>query len=51
MVEGHSVHRVAVGHAKRLVGRAWKVTSPNKRCSEWVHKIDGRTMSRIEAIG
>ena len=31
MVEGHSVHRVAVAHRQRLVGKSFKATSPNGR--------------------
>jgi formamidopyrimidine-DNA glycosylase len=51
MVEGHSVHRVAVGHAKRLCGRRFKATSPNGRFADGAKLINGREFSRIEAIG
>ena len=51
MVEGHSVHRIAVQHTRRLVGRRFRATSPNGRFAEGARLIDGRTFSRIEAIG
>lgn len=51
MVEGHSVHRLAVSHTKRLAGRAFKATSPNKRFTDGARAIDGRTLSRMEAVG
>jgi formamidopyrimidine-DNA glycosylase len=51
MVEGHSVHRLAVSHTKRLVGRAFKATSPNKRFTDGARAIDGRTLCRMEAVG
>lgn len=51
MVEGHSVHRIATQHTRRLVGRAYRATSPNGRFAEGAKLIDGRTFSRCEAIG
>lgn len=51
MVEGHSVHRIAVSHGKRLVGRTYKAASPNGRFAGGAALINGRQFSRIEAIG
>ena len=51
MVEGHSVHRIAVAHGTRLVGRKFRAVSPNGRFSDGARLIDGREFSRIEAIG
>ena len=51
MVEGHSVHRIATQHTRRLVGRAYRATSPNGRFAEGAQLINGRTFSRCEAIG
>ena len=51
MVEGHSCHRIAISHGKRLVGRKFRAASPNGRFAEGAKLIDGREFSRIEAIG
>ena len=51
MVEGHSVHRIAAQHRARLVGKAFSARSPNGRFTEGARRIDGRKMSRIEALG
>ena len=51
MVEGHSVHRVAALHRKRLVGKTFTAWSPNKRFSEGANAINGKKFSRIEAVG
>lgn len=51
MVEGHSVHRVASLHRKRLVGRTFHATSPNGRFVEGAQAIHGKTFQRIEAVG
>ena len=51
MVEGHSVHRIAVSHARRLVGKRVRACSPNGRFVDGAHGIDGSTLSRMEAIG
>jgi formamidopyrimidine-DNA glycosylase len=51
MVEGHSVHRLAAAHTARLVGRAFKATSPNGRFTDGARAINNRSMSRIEAVG
>lgn len=51
MVEGHSVHRVAAQHRKRLVGKKFVATSPNGRFAEGARAISGKTFDRIEAVG
>ena len=51
MVEGHSVHRVAALHTQRLVGKKFKAWSPNGRFTDGAHAINGKTFSRIEAVG
>jgi len=51
MVEGHSVHRVANLHRKRLVGKSFFAWSPNGRFTEGADLINGKMFSRIEAVG
>ena len=51
MVEGHSVHRVASMHRKRLVGKSFFAWSPNGRFAEGANAINGKVFSRIEAVG
>ena len=51
MVEGHSVHRIASRFRTTLVGRKFKATSPNARFMEGADAINGRTLSRMEAVG
>ena len=51
MVEGHSVHRVAASHTKRLCGKVFKATSPNGRFTDGAKAISGRKFARIEAVG
>lgn len=51
MVEGHSVHRIAIQHTRRLCGRTYKASSPNGRFADGARLINGRSFSRIEAIG
>eukprot|EP00966_Prymnesium_polylepis_P014175 327282-Prymnesium_polylepis.1 len=51
MVEGHSVHRIAASHTRRLVGMRFKAISPNGRFTEGASQINGRELRRIEAIG
>lgn len=51
MVEGHSVHRVAAMHRKRLVGKKFTASSPNGRFKEGADLINNKTFFRIEAVG
>jgi len=51
MVEGHSVHRVASLHRKRLIGKSFFAWSPNGRFTEGANAINGKVFSGIEAVG
>eukprot|EP00211_Chloroparvula_japonica_P006323 CAMPEP_0119145214 /NCGR_PEP_ID=MMETSP1310-20130426/37184_1 /TAXON_ID=464262 /ORGANISM="Genus nov. species nov., Strain RCC2339" /LENGTH=417 /DNA_ID=CAMNT_0007137013 /DNA_START=201 /DNA_END=1454 /DNA_ORIENTATION=+ len=51
MVEGHQVHRVAVLHAKKLLQKKFKATSPNGRFTEGAKLIDNQPLRRVEAVG
>mmetsp|Transcript_112968 Transcript_112968/g.319499 ORF Transcript_112968/g.319499 Transcript_112968/m.319499 type:complete len:446 (-) Transcript_112968:93-1430(-) len=51
MVEGHSCHRVATQHRKRLVGRRFQATSPNGRFVDGASAIEGLELRRIEVHG
>lgn len=51
MVEGHSVHRIASRFRTTLVGRKFAATSPNSRFVDGASVIDGRLLSRMEAVG
>ena len=51
MVEGHGVHRVAIAHAKRLLGKKFAATSPNGRFAAGAAAIHKKVLSRIEAVG
>ena len=45
------MHRVAASHAKKLVGRIFRASSPNGRFTVGAKAIDGRRFERIEAVG
>ena len=51
MVEGHSVHRVAHAHRRRLCGKRFVATSPNGRFAAGAAAISGAVFFSIEAIG
>jgi len=51
MVEGHSVHRIASRFRSNLVGRKFAASSPNGRFADGAAAIDGRVLSRMEAVG
>lgn len=51
MVEGHSCHRLAFQHRKRLVGRRFQASSPNGRFSDGAAAIEGKVLLRIEVHG
>lgn len=51
MVEGHGVHRVAERHKEILLGRRFKAYSPNGRFKAGAKTINGKMLTRIEAIG
>ena len=51
MVEGHSVHRIASRFRSSLVGKKFAATSPNGRFVDGARAIDGKVLSRMEAVG
>ena len=51
MVEGHSVHRIASRFRSQLVGRKFNASSPNGRFTQGATEIDGKVLSRMEAVG
>eukprot|EP00574_Skeletonema_japonicum_P000929 CAMPEP_0201741580 /NCGR_PEP_ID=MMETSP0593-20130828/46887_1 /ASSEMBLY_ACC=CAM_ASM_000672 /TAXON_ID=267983 /ORGANISM="Skeletonema japonicum, Strain CCMP2506" /LENGTH=457 /DNA_ID=CAMNT_0048235919 /DNA_START=26 /DNA_END=1396 /DNA_ORIENTATION=- len=51
MVEGHSVHRIASRFRTSLIGKQFSATSPNGRFVEGARAIDGKVLSRMEAVG
>ena len=51
MVEGHSVHRIASRFRSQIVGRKFMATSPNGRFTQGATEIDGKVLSRMEAVG
>jgi endonuclease-8 len=48
--EGHTIHRLALDHSDRFVGRTVTVTSPQDRfaAASW---LDGQVMTDVEAYG
>jgi hypothetical protein len=51
MVEGHAVQRLASAHRAALLRRAFRADSPNGRFADGAAAIDGRVLSRVEAVG
>lgn len=51
MVEGHGVHRTASAARKKLKGKRFKASSPNGRFTEGAKAVDGKNLTRVEAIG
>jgi endonuclease-8 len=51
MPEGHTIHRIARDHAKLLVGRPIRVSSPQGRFSADAERVDGAVLDRIEPYG
>lgn len=51
MVEGHSVHRIASRFRSQLVGRKFTATSPNGRFTHGAAEINGKVLTRMEAVG
>jgi formamidopyrimidine-DNA glycosylase len=51
MVEGHSVHRIASRFRSQLVGKRFTASSPNGRFTDGARAIDGKYLSRMEAVG
>lgn len=51
MPEGHTLHRLARLHQRRLAGRRVTVTSPQGRFAATAARLDGQTFVRAEAWG
>eukprot|EP00730_Choanoeca_flexa_P014314 TRINITY_DN6218_c0_g2_i1.p1 TRINITY_DN6218_c0_g2~~TRINITY_DN6218_c0_g2_i1.p1 ORF type:complete len:476 (+),score=131.99 TRINITY_DN6218_c0_g2_i1:69-1496(+) len=51
MVEGHSCHRVAEAHKRRLMNKKFKAISPNKRFVEGAAAVNDQPLTRIEVHG
>lgn len=51
MPEGHSIHRLALRHAKRLGGQTIHASSPQGRFSEGAALIDGHALEKTDAWG
>ena len=51
MVEGHSVHRVASLHRKRLIGKQFQAWSPNGIFKDCANAINNKSIQRFEAVG
>jgi endonuclease-8 len=49
--EGHTIHRIALDHAKLLVGRAIDVSSPQGPFAGDAARVDGAALERIEPYG
>ena len=51
MPEGHKLHRLARDQSRPLLGRRLEVCSPQGRFAAEAERLDGQTLSRIEANG
>ncbi|MFZ4895647.1 Fpg/Nei family DNA glycosylase [Plantibacter sp. Mn2098] len=51
MPEGHSVHRIARQFSANFVGKQVAVSSPQGRFAEGATLLDGRTVTRVMAVG
>jgi len=51
MPEGHSVHRIARQFDRNIVGQRVDASSPQGRFAEGASIIDGRTATRVRAVG
>ncbi len=51
MPEGHTIHRLARDHARDLVGRAVRASSPQGRFADGAAVLDGRVVRRVEPLG
>jgi endonuclease-8 len=49
--EGHTIHRLAREHARRLVGTEVRASSPQGRFAEGAARLSGRRLRRAEAYG
>ena len=51
MPEGHTIHRLALDHARDLAGQAVRVSSPQGRNVDIAAVLDGCLLERVEAYG
>jgi len=51
MPEGHSVHRIARQFERNIVGHRVRASSPQGRFTEGAAVIDGRSATRVRAVG
>ena len=51
MPEGHTLHRLAILHTRRYVGRPVAVSSPQGRFATSAELVDGRVLESAEAHG
>lgn len=51
MPEGHTIHRLARDHARDLVGRAVRASSPQGRFADGAAVLDGRVVRAVEPLG
>ena len=51
MPEGHTLHRLAILHSRRYVGRPVAVRSPQGRFATCAELVDGRELESAEAHG
>ena len=51
MPEGHTLHRLAILHTRRYVGRSVAVSSPQGRFATSAELVDGRVLESAEAHG
>jgi endonuclease-8 len=51
MPEGHTIHRLALDHARALAGRRVQVSSPQGRNVDLAAVLDGHVLERVEAYG
>jgi len=49
--EGHTLHRLAILHTRRYVGRPVAVSSPQGRFATSAELVDGRVLESAEAHG
>ena len=51
MPEGHTIHRLARQHNRKLKGERLAVTSPQGRFADGAAAVDGRVLERVEPVG
>jgi endonuclease-8 len=51
MPEGHTIHRLALDHARDLAGSVLRVSSPQGRQTDVAAALDGHLLEQVEAVG